>query len=472
MRFCITTLGCKVNQYESQAMERVLCERGHTTAVMGEGVDVCILNTCAVTAESERKSRHIIRRMKKLEPAALVAVCGCYSQLEPDAVRTLGVELVGGAGDRLGFVTKVEELWDSAMPSTQKGQKNDSAIQSSPSQSPPVTFEELPPGNTASRTRALLKIQDGCNNFCTYCIVPYIRGRSRSLPLERVVEYAAQLEKQGYKEIVATGIELASYGLEIMKQNTREQQCDTKFPRSKSHCPGMEKMKQSTCPPASLAFVAISNAAPSTRLRLGSLSPSLITEEFCREISKIPNLCNHFHISLQSGCDETLKRMGRKYTANQVYESIKSIRKHFDINGELCGITADLIVGFPGETDEEFAQTLAFIEKAGFSDMHIFPYSIRPGTKATEMPGQIEKDIKKERARMAAIITNKNTTKFKTAHIGKTITVLFEQEKTGISKGHSSNYLEVTVKEKVKQNSIKKVKIISYKNNVLTGEIV
>jgi len=425
-------------------MENILCERGHRAVALGESCDVCIINTCAVTAESERKSRQAVRRMKKLEPNAMIAVCGCYSQLNTDAVRKLNVDIIGGVGDRLGFVANVDRLKQGDRYSASCVQKQGDRYTALSTHN----FEDLPPGNTANRTRALLKIQDGCNNFCTYCIVPYIRGRSVSVPLERIADYAVQLEEQGYKEIVVTGIEIASYGKDLMKQ-----------------C---------TCPPASLltATKAISEAAPNARIRLGSLSPSIMADEFCRELSKIPNLCNHFHISLQSGCDETLKRMGRKYSTKQVQKSIDLIRKNFGKNDESCAITADLIVGFPGETEDEFIKTLGFIEKAGFSDMHIFPYSIRPGTKAVLLPEQIENSIKKERARRAAAVANEMADDFRKNQIGKTLTVLFEQEKNGISKGHSSNYLEVAVKEKVKQNSIKKVKILSNKNSILTGEIV
>jgi len=433
------TLGCKVNQYESQAVERLLCERGYEIAVPGEGCDVCIINTCAVTAESERKSRQLIRRMKKSEPNALIAVCGCYSQLEPQAVAELGVDLLGGVGDRLGFAVDVNKIFERGknvvrrtIPLTKNVVRR----------TVPLTMcEDLPPGNTQSRTRALLKIQDGCDNFCAYCIVPYIRGRSRSLPLEWVIEYARQLNEQGYKEIVVTGIEISSYGKE-----------------------------RSLC--LAGAIKAISNAAPDARIRIGSLVPSLLTDEFCRDMSEIPNLCNHFHLSLQSGCDGTLKRMGRKYTANEVLKSIGSIRKHFNKNGKDCGITADLIVGFPGETEDEFEKTLDMIRQAKFSDMHIFPYSVRPGTKAAGLPLQTDKNTKKERAKRAKEIADDMASEFKKSQIGKTLDVLFEQEKNGLGKGHSSNYLEVAVNEKAEQNSTKKVKITGFKNSILTGEIV
>jgi len=449
MKFGIMTLGCKVNQYESQAIEGLLCRRGHEAAALGDGLDVCVLNTCAVTAESGRKSRQSIRRMKKLEPNALIAVNGCFSQLEPESVAELGVDLVWGTNDRLGFVAEVEELCDIGRTKRTKRSKESKECHLRSS----GLFEELPPGSTTNRTRALLKIQDGCNNFCTYCIVPYIRGRSRSLPIGRVAEYARQQGEQGYKEIVVTGIEISSYGKDL----------------------GSKTDEPSPCLPCLCLFTAIktiSSNAPNARLRLGSLDPAVLTEEFIRELSEIPNLCSHIHLSLQSGCDETLKRMGRKYTADQVLKSIESIRKHFNQNGEDCGITADIITGFPGETEDEFIQTLEFINKAAFSDMHIFPYSLRPGTKAAKMSGQVPESIRKERASHAIIAAGKMADEFRKKQIGRTLEVLFEKEKSGVCTGHSRNYLQVEVKGKIERNSIKNVEIIAVKNSILTGEKV
>ena len=452
MKFSTTTLGCKVNQYETQAMEWILREHGHEAAKLGDGCDVCILNTCAVTAESVRKSRQLVRKMKKLEPGAVIAVCGCYSELSPEEVAELGADVVGGVYDRRGFALKVGK--------TQGDRLAVLTSANTASLSPCVfpTFEELPPGSTAGRTRALLKIQDGCDNFCTYCIVPYIRGRSRSLPLERVAEYATQLKEQGYKEIVITGIEISSYG------KTGD--------GSVSYSPAGVRHRTVPCLTATVpcltAIQTINHAAPGTRLRLGSLDPAILTDEFCQKLCEIPTLCNHFHLSLQSGCDEILRKMGRRYNTEQVLQSIKSIRKHF----KDCGITADLITGFPGETEDDFKQTLAFIKKAAFSDMHIFPYSQRPGTKAAKMPGQIEKSIKKERARRATEIATEMANDFKNAQIGKTVEVLFEQYINGISTGHTSNYLEVTIKGKEERNSIRDVKITSLESNKLTGKII
>jgi len=435
MRFNIKTLGCKVNQYETHAIEKILIERGHTPVSPGEGCDLCIINTCAVTEESVRKSKQAIRRMKKLEPDALITVCGCYSQLDQKEVAKLGVDLISGASDRELFALQVEKL------KTSRSLTIDNELSS--------IFEELQPGSTMNRTRALLKIQDGCDNYCTYCIVPYARGRSRSLSLDRMEEYAKQLEEQGYKEIIITGIEISSYGRDIIPLSSS--------PFSLLPSPGLIN-----------AIRIIQCAAPDVRLRLGSLDPIIMTDEFCAKLSEIPTMCHHFHLSLQSGCDETLQRMGRKYDTNRVLHAIYSLRNHFSN----CGITADLITGFPGETDDEFDQTLKFIKNAAFSAMHIFPYSPRPGTKAADMPGQIIKSIKKERARIAIETANALTQNFKQNQIGRTARVLFEKEKNGISAGHSENNMEIYVKGKIDRNTIHNTRIISINNGLLMGEIV
>jgi len=445
------TLGCKVNQYETQAIESILKDGGHEMKIPGEGCDVCIINTCAVTAESVRKSRQAIRRMKKLEPEAIIAVYGCFSQLEPESVAKLKVDIISGTSDRLEFAQRVEDT-GTVLLSYNKTRGRFFCPPGGNTKTrgrffcPPDgnTFEELPPGSASNRTRALLKIQDGCDNYCAYCVVPYARGRSRSLPLSRMAEYAKQLEEQGYKEIVITGIEISSYGKDFSQPPL------------------------TATPSLITAIRTISSAAPNTRLRLGSLDPTMLTDEFIIQLRDIPNLCDHFHISLQSGCDETLRRMGRKYNTKHVQKAIDSIRNYF----KECGITADLITGFPGEAEVDFNRTMAFIKKAAFSEMHIFPYSPRPGTKAEGLPNQIDKKIKKERAQKAAAIAKTNANNFKQSQIGKTTQVLFEQEKGGFYVGHSSNYLEIVVKEKVEKNSIHNVKISAIKNNILTGEVI
>ena len=414
MRFSTMTLGCKVNQYETQALESILQKQGHELVNTGDGCDTCIINTCAVTLEAERKSRQMIRRAKKLEPNARVAACGCYAQLtrQGDGSSVLLSEI--HINELLPETNKTDELFASA----------EDEMTPSPC---------LEPGNTANRTRALLKIQDGCDNFCTYCIVPHIRGRSRSLPQELLAEYAKQLGEQGYKEIVITGIEISSFTPDLLS-----------------------------------AIKTINDNAPSARLRLGSLDPAILSDDYCGELKKASKLCNHFHLSLQSGCDDILHKMGRKYNTSHVLQGIDSLRSNFPG----CAVTADLITGFPGETEDDFNQTINFIKKAAFSDMHIFPYSPRPGTKAADMPGQIEKSIKKERARIAINIAKKMTENYKKTQIGNTLEVLFEQEKSSFSKGHSENYQMVTVKGKIERNSIHNVMIKGIKNDILTGEIV
>jgi len=421
MRFCTVTLGCKVNQFDTQSIEEVLISRGHTLVKPGEGCDICIINTCAVTAESSRKSRQAVRRIKKMEPGALIAVCGCYSQLEPSGIEQIGADLISGTGDRREFALELE---------TKLKQGDGSSVYSS------GILDNASPAAlkiNQARTRALLKIQDGCSNHCTYCIVPHVRGQSRSVPLQRISEQARQLEVQGFREIVITGIEISSF-----------------------------------IPCLIDAVKAVSKAAPGVRIRLGSLDPGYVTEAFCHEMSEIPKLCDHFHLSVQSGCDETLQRMGRRYTADMVYAAINGIRRCFPDSG----ITADLITGFPGETEHEYVQTLEFIKTARFSGMHIFPYSLRPGTKAAEMPGQIMKGERRERARIATEIAEDMSKSFIESQLGKIVEVLLERKRDGHWIGHSGNYLEVAVKGNGRKNNIANVRLTDYKDGIVYGEIV
>jgi len=436
MRFCAATLGCKVNQFETQAIESILISRGHKQVKPGDGCDACIVNTCAVTAESVRKSRQAVRRMSKMEPGAIVAVCGCFSQLSPDVVESLGADLIGGSGNRAGFALEIEEL---ALGRGQASQDRGGGTGNRPLPCIDCAFEDIPPGGGGARTRALLKIHDGCDNYCAYCVVPYARGRARSLPLARAAENAGLLGGRGFREIVITGIEISSYGKDL------------------DGAPSLER-----------AAREIGAAAPNARLRLGSLDPGAVTGEFCRELGAVPNLCNHFHLSLQSGCDDTLRRMGRKYGAGEAREAMGSLRQTFPD----CGITADLIVGFPGETDAEFGQTLDFIGAAGFSGMHIFPYSPRPGTRAAEMPEQVEKSVKRARARAAAEAAAAMAHDFRLGQIGKTVRVLFERKRGGYWTGHSGNYIEVAALEGGARNEICDVRITSLEDGLALGEII
>jgi len=424
VKFAVHTLGCKVNQYETQAIETLLRERGHVNAQEGEKADLIIINTCAVTAESGRKSRQAIRRLKTEHPDALTAVCGCFSQLSPEDVKGLGADIVYGSGDKLKFIEDIEkcrEVMNIDNPFRRQ------------------VFEELPAGAMDGRTRAMLKIQDGCANFCTYCVIPYTRGRVLSLPVSAAVSQAMQLQAEGYAELVLTGIEIASYGKDLKTGET---------------------LADVVC--------AIGKAAPGMRLRLGSLEPTVITEEFCQRLSRLGNVCRHFHLSLQSGCDATLNAMNRKYDTATFFEKTELLRKYFPD----CGLTADLITGFPGETEEHHAQTLAFIEKCGFSSMHIFPYSPRPGTKASDMPGQLSKAVKSARAAQAQKIADRMESEFLKSQVEKILPVVFETSHEGNTRGHSDNYCEVEVTGDIPQGLVKNVKIIASTDKMLVGDVL
>ncbi len=426
MRIHIHTLGCKVNQFESAALETMLSERGHEVTAEETGLDAVVVNTCAVTAEAGRKSRQAVRRYRDLNPGAIVAVCGCWSQSDAKKASELG-DIVFGSGDKASLVTALE----TALSHRRSFVRVDNAFDRR-------EFEVLPAGSPEGRTRALLKIEDGCVNFCSYCVIPYTRGRVRSLGLDKCAAEAQGLSDAGYKEIVLTGIEIASYGTDL---------------------PGK--------PTLSDAVKAVAHAAPGCRIRLGSLEPRAVTEDLCRELSALPNLCPHFHLSLQSGCDRTLEAMRRKYGTARFYESVTLLRKYFDN----CGLTADLITGFPGESSEDFSETLAFIEKCAFSSMHIFPYSVRPGTVAAGME-QLPRAVREERARRAAQIARRMREDFLNAQIGKTLPVLFETEEAGVWSGHAGNYAEVRAKGADLRNAVVNVQITGATGGALWGNVL
>ena len=427
MKVAIYTLGCKVNQYETQAMEQTLRARGHEVVPFSQEADAYVVNTCSVTAVSDQKSRQVIHRVKKQHPDAVVAVCGCYSQTHADDVRALGVDLLSGTGDRQGFLDLLEEAVVQRRPIEALDRSFDRRI-----------FEVLPAGGMTERTRAMLKVEDGCVNFCTYCIIPYARGPVRSLPLETAVEQTVQLCREGYQEIVLTGIEISSWGRDL---KTGESLIDL-----------ME---------------AVCRAAGPVRIRLGSLEPRTITEDFCRRASALPNLCPQFHLSLQSGCDETLRRMNRKYDTARYVQSVELLNQYF----EHPAITTDLITGFPEETEEEFSKTLSFLERCGFAQMHIFPYSIRPGTPAADMP-QVPKAVKEERAHRAAQVAAGLHRKYLEGCVGRTYPVLFEQPRDGRYFGHAPNYMEVLVDGADLHNQVRRVTITGTDGEVLLGTLV
>ena len=430
MKIAFYTLGCKVNQYETQALEQLVTQRGHSLVPFEEAADAYVINTCTVTAVSDKKSRQVIRRARKSAPDAVIAVCGCYPQTHPDDVEKLGVDLISGTGDRTGFVDLLEREWRDRQPITAL----DDAFQRR-------SFESLPAGGLEGRTRAMLKMEDGCVNFCSYCIIPYARGRVRSLPLADCVRQARELEAAGYREIVLTGIEISSWGQDLEGK------------------PELIEAIEAIC----------QGLSPDTRVRLGSLEPRTITPDFCRRAAALPNLCPHFHLSMQSGCDTVLARMNRKYDSNRYYESVKFLHEVYD----RPAITTDLIVGFPGETEEEFQQTLDFIQKCAFSAMHIFPYSKRPGTPAAKLPGQVLNAVKEERAHRAAQIARTMQDAYLDSWVGETVPVLFEEERDGLWRGHTTRYCEVTVQSaQPLHNQLRQVRLTGRDGGALQGVLV
>ena len=446
MKFAFYTLGCKTNQFETQAMERLLAERGHEVGSFEEASDGYIINTCSVTAVADKKNRAVIRRCRRENPQAVIGVCGCYTQHAPEEARKLGVDVIGGSSKREEFLDKMLEAMESRQNAVMAGSE---ATRQSPGSSNSALevldnalsrreFEVLPAGGLRERTRAMLKVQDGCVNFCSYCIIPYTRGPVRSEPLETAVAQAKELEARGYREIVVTGIEIAGWGRDL---------------------PGK--------PPVRVLIEAICDAVPELRIRLGSLEPRIVTEEFCAALARKPNLCPQFHLSMQSGCDTVLQRMRRKYDTARYFESLELLRKYFPG----CAVTTDMIVAFPGETEEEFRQSLEFIRKCGFAEMHVFPYSRRPGTPAADMPGQHGNAVKEARSRAAIAVAEEMNRAYRENLVGSVQEVLFEEEEGALSTGHAENYIRVWAEGTGLHNEIRSVKITGLYRDGLLGEI-
>jgi len=428
MKFSFYTLGCKVNQYETQAMAQFLTARGHTVGDFSEPCDGYIINTCSVTAVADKKNRAVIRRCRRENPQAVIAVCGCYPQHAADKLEGLGIDVLGGSARREEFVEQVLACAENR----QKAAVLDEALKRR-------QFEILPAGGLEGRTRAMLKVQDGCVNFCSYCIIPYTRGPVRSAPLELAVEQAKALAAQGYKEIVVTGIEIASWGVDL---------------------PGKPQLSD--------LLEAVCAAVPHLRVRLGSLEPRIVTEEFCLLLAELPNLCPQFHLSMQSGCDAVLKRMKRKYDTARYYHSVALLNFHFPG----CAVTTDMIVAFPGETEEEFAESLAFIRDCAFADMHIFPYSRRPGTPADKMPGQLSNAVKEQRSRQAIAVAEEMSRSYRQAMVGSRQQVLFEEQNGAYYTGHTPNYIKVYAKGEKLHNVIATVEITELCRDGVLGKLI
>ena len=427
MKFAFYTLGCKTNQYETQAMERLLTEQGHTLGRFEEACDGYIINTCSVTAVADKKNRAVIRRCRRENPHAVIGVCGCYSQHDPAALTALGVDVVGGSAQREEFLTQLLQTTADRQPR----QILDKALARR-------SFEILPAGGLEGRTRAMLKVQDGCVNFCTYCIIPYTRGPVRSAPLELAVAQAKELARQGYREIVITGIEIASWGVDL---------------------PGK--------PTLDTLLLSVCRAVPDLRIRLGSLEPRIITPGFCESLKQLPNLCPQFHLSMQSGCDTVLMRMKRKYDTARYLQSVQLLKEAFPG----CAVTTDMIVAFPGETEEEFAESLTFIRRCGFADMHIFPYSRRPGTPADKMPGQHPNAVKEARSKEAIAVAEEMKQAYLTDLMGTRLDVLFEEPEDGYFTGHAPNYVKVYVADTVCHNTVAPVLITGLFRDGVLGQL-
>ncbi len=394
--FAVHTLGCKVNSYESNAISAILEKNGLKCVNFEEFADIYIINTCSVTNTGDKKSRQMIRRARRLNPDAFIAVLGCYAQSSPEEVKKLGANLVTGTSDRVEFTEMIISMSDGFLV------KDISKVSE---------FEYLPEPDKSERTRAYIKIQDGCNNFCSYCIIPYTRGRVRSKQPDLVISETKALKDAGFSEIVLTGIEVASYGKDFGDITLAD------------------------------LLIRLSDEVGFERIRLSSIDPRAFTDEFIEKIASVKGLCHHFHISAQSLCSDTLKRMNRHYTAEGFLETLDKIRKAMPD----AAITTDIITGFPGETEEEFKTTLENTKKAAFSRLHVFPYSEREGTVAAKME-QIPVSVRSERAKLLIEEGKKLSSDFAKSFPGKTVNVLFEEGKDGIFEGYTENYVRVAVK--------------------------
>ena len=412
------TLGCKVNQYETNAMAQKFLEKGYQIieeiTPENEDIkpDICIINTCTVTNMSDRKSRQMLRRMKEKNPETIVVAVGCYAQVAKEELAKIPeIDLVLGNNEKVEVVKHVEEYINNNINNVEL---DDVMYSKEFSDFGNVTYTE--------KTRAVIKIQDGCDRFCSYCIIPYARGRVRSRKPESIISEITQIASKGIKEVVITGIHIASYGKDFAMSK------DNKLANYRL----IDLLEE------------INEIQGIQRIRLGSIEPLLITEEFVERLKKLEKICHHFHLSLQSGCDETLKRMNRRYTTEQFKEIVRLLRNAYsDVN-----LTTDIIVGFPGETDEEFNKTYQFLKEIKFYKMHVFKYSPRKGTKAAVMLNQINGDIKEERSKKLIELSDRNEIEYNNSYIGKNVEVLFEEEKDGMYKGHTQNYIMVYCQSK------------------------
>lgn len=430
LKVALHNLGCKVNAYETEAMQHLLEEAGYEIVPFTQKADVYVINTCSVTNMADRKSRQMLHKAKKNNPDSIVVAAGCYVQTsEKEVLNDLSVDIVIGNDRKHDLVRLLEEYSLDSVNDT-VDDINDGKHD----------FEELFIDQTKEHTRAFIKVQDGCNQFCSYCIIPYARGRVRSRRFENVIAEVERLAANGFKEVVLTGIHLSSYGVDFEEAT------------------GLLELIQ-----------AVNAVKGIERIRLGSLEPKIVTEHFASELSKLDKICPHFHLSLQSGCDATLKRMNRKYTTKEYERGCELLRKYF----VHPAITTDVIVGFPGETEEEFEQTKAYLEHIHFYEMHIFKYSKRKGTRAAVMPDQIDEQIKAARSEKLIALGHDMSKEFRKFYIGKNEEVLFEEKAVIGDKEYFVGYTKEYVKVAKKTDENLENQIVSGRiSGMLTDEIL
>ena len=437
------TLGCKVNQYETNAMEQQFIKNNYEIVENTQKADIYVINTCTVTNMAERKSRQMLRRVKEINPSAVLVVCGCYAQVAKNELEQIPeIDIILGINEKNEIVQIVENYMEKMAEQDKRSQEAE--IDDVSKQKEFLDFGDV---TYTEKNRAVVKVQDGCNMFCSYCIIPYARGRIRSRKIESVVSEIKKIAKEEIKEVVITGIHVASYGKDFDNENTSK------------------KIRLIDL------LEAINKIDGIDRIRLSSLEPTIVDEEFATRLSKLDKICDHFHLSLQSGCDETLKRMNRKYTTQIYRDAVATLRKYYPE----ASFTTDVIVGFPGETDEEFAKTYEFLKEIDFYRLHVFKYSPRRGTVAEKMPNQIDGNKNEERSNKLIELSNNTENKHNKNYIDKTVKVLFEEFEDGFFKGHTTNYMMVKVAGSEEQlgkfvNKILDVKI--KENNDETRELI
>ena len=432
----VHNLGCKVNAYETEAMQQLLEEAGYEIVPFGEKADVYLINTCTVTNIADRKSRQMLHKARKMNPDAVVVAAGCYAQTDTENLKKDGaVDLILGNNQKRQIVEVLEKY-------EKERKKELHVIEINKTRE----YEELSISHTAEHVRAYIKVQDGCNQFCTYCIIPYARGRVRSRRTDEIIDEVKTLAAKGYQEVVLTGIHLSSYGVDFKDQEK-------------------ENLLSLIC--------AVHNIEGIRRIRLGSLEPRIITEEFMEGIAALPKVCPHFHLSLQSGCDRTLERMNRRYTAEEYREKSELIRKYYSAPA----LTTDVITGFPGETEEDFRESLEFVRSIHFYETHIFKYSRRQGTKAAAMEGQLTEAVKAQRSDEFLALNEQRESEYENAMVGKELEILLEEEMEVDGRqyliGHSREYVKTAVEKRggLKVNdliSAEGVKVL--KNHILLAK--